>query len=96
MSLGGGFLDLVNQDVDWQESGRRLLQILKEVKENIGESPMRITEDGVVFLHPDVNRILHEPGNEGPLEFLRCIERTGITEKAASSFTSFLVNVRTI
>lgn len=96
MSLGDGFLDLVDQDGDWQESGRRLLQILQDVKEKLGESPMRITEEGEVFLHPDANRILHEPGNEGPLEFLRCIERTGITGKAASSFTSFLVSVRSI
>jgi hypothetical protein len=96
MSLKDGFLDLVNQDGDWQESGQRLLQILKEVKEKVGESPMRITEAGEVYLHPEVNRILHEPGNEGPLEFLRCIERTGISERAASSFTSFLLNVKAI
>lgn len=96
MSLRDGFLDLVNQDGDWQESGQRLLQILREVKEKVGESPLRITEEGEVFLHPDANRILHQPGNEGPLEFLRCFERTGITEKAASCFTSFLVEVRAI
>lgn len=96
MPLGSGFLDLVNRDDDWQESGRRLLQILQEVKEKVGESPMRISENGEVFLHPEANRILHEPGNEGPLEFLRCIERTGITEQAASTFTSFLVNVKAI
>jgi hypothetical protein len=94
MPLNDGFLDLVNQDGDWQESGQRLLQILQQVKEKVGESPMRITEDGQVFLHPDMDRVLHQPGNEGPLEFLRCIERTGISEKAASSFTSFLVNVK--
>jgi len=80
MPLGGGFVDLVNEDRDWQESGRRLLQILQEVKEKVRDSPMRITEDGEVFLHPDASRILHEPGNEGPLEFLRCIERTGIAK----------------
>ena len=80
MPLEGGFLDLVNEDSDWQESGRRLLRILQEVKERVGESPMRITEDGEVFLHPDASRILHQPGNEGPLEFLRCIERTGIAK----------------
>ena len=81
MPLDGGFLGLVNQDNDWQESGRRLLQILQEVKERVGESPMRITEDGEVFLHPDADQILHAPGNEGPLEFLRCIERTGIVKQ---------------
>jgi hypothetical protein len=96
MSFGGGFVDLVNQDADWQESGRRLLQILQDVKENSGESPMRITESGEVFLHPDASRILHEPGNEGPLEFLRCIERTGIAQDAASAFTSFMVSVKSV
>lgn len=80
MSFQGGFLDLVNKDRDWEESGRRLLRILRDVKEKVGESPLRITEDGEVFLHPDANRILQEPGNEGPLEFLRCIERTGIAK----------------
>jgi hypothetical protein len=96
MSLGDGFLDLVDQDDDWQESGRRLLQILKEVKERVGESPMRITENGEVFLHPEADRTLHQHGNEGPLEFLRCIERTGISGKVASAFTSFLVDVKEI
>jgi len=43
---------------------------------------MRIAEDGEVFLHPEASRILHEPGNEEPLEFLRCIERTGIAKDA--------------
>lgn len=81
MALGGGFLDLVDQDSDWQESGRRLLQILQDVKEKIGESPMHITEDGEVFLHPDADRILKSPANAGPLEFLRCIERTGIVKE---------------
>jgi len=80
MSLEGGFLDLINQNRDWEESGRRLLRILQEVKERVGESSMRITEEGEVFLHPDASRILHEPGNEGPLEFLRCIERTGMAK----------------
>lgn len=81
MSLGGGFLDLVNEDGDWQESGRRLLELLREVRETVGESPMRIADDGEVFLHPEASRILHQPGNEGPLEFLRCIERTGIAKQ---------------
>lgn len=80
MSFGGGFLDLVNRDRDWQESGRRLLQILQEVKEKVGESPLSITEDGEVFLHPDASRILHQPANAGPLEFLRSVERTGIAK----------------
>jgi hypothetical protein len=96
MPFESGFVDLVNQDADWQESGHRLLQILQEVKQNAGESPIRITESGEVFLHPDASRILHEPGNEGPLEFLRCIERTGIAQEAASSFTSFMVRVKSV
>lgn len=80
MSFEGGFVDLINQNRDWEESGRRLLQILREVREKVGESPMCVTEDGEVLLHPDANRILQQPGNEGPLEFLRCIERTGIAK----------------
>lgn len=80
MSFESGFLDLINRDRDWEESGRRLLQILRDIREQVGESPMRVSEEGEVFLHPEASRILHEPGNEGPLEFLRCIERTGIVK----------------
>lgn len=80
MSFEGGFLDLINQDRDWEESGRRLLEILRAVREKVGESPLRVTEEGEVFLHPDASRILQEPGNEGPLEFLRTMERTGIAK----------------
>ena len=81
MSVDGGFVELVNQSRDWEESGRRLLQILREVRQKVGEPSMRVTEEGEVFLHPDADRILHQPGNEGPLEFLRCIERTGLAKE---------------
>lgn len=101
-----GFLDLVNHDRDWQESGLRLLQILRDLKEQVGEAPMRITEDGKVLLHSDAERILNEPANAGPLEFLRCIERTGIVKgmiaaadpphsSGTAAFSSVSITIRT-
>ena len=63
---------------EWQEWGKRLTEITREVGERIGEAPVCVREDGGVFVHPDLASKLHEPGNEGPLEFLRLIQRNGI------------------
>jgi hypothetical protein len=68
----------VNEIRDWNESGQRLNAILEEIKNKIGDAPLYVTEDGKFFVHPDVSRILNEPGNEGPLEFLRYMQRNGI------------------
>lgn len=65
---------------DWEEWGRRLMSIAEDVKTKIGEAPLWIREDGEVFMHPDLSRKLHEPGNEGPLEYLRYMKRSGITK----------------
>jgi|GEM_PF-4753232 len=62
---------------DWEESGRRLMNIAEQVKEKIGEAPLQFSESGEVFIHPDLARKLNEPGNEGPREFLRHMQRTG-------------------
>jgi hypothetical protein len=56
------------------------MSITEEVKAAIGEAPLWIREDGEVFMHPDLSRKLHEPGNEGPLEFLRYMKRSGTTK----------------
>jgi hypothetical protein len=63
---------------DWNDSGARLNAILGEIKEKIGDAPLYVDEDGKFFVHPDVTRILNQPGNEGPLEFLRYMQRNGI------------------
>jgi hypothetical protein len=62
---------------EWDESGERLKAILQEIGDKIGEAPLCVTEGGEFYVHPDVSRILHEPGNEGPLEFLRYMQRNG-------------------
>jgi hypothetical protein len=76
--------DSVTQTFDnireWNEFGERLNAILKEVKDRIGDAPLQITEDGEFFVHPDVSQKLNEAGNEGPLEFLRFMQRNAISE----------------
>jgi hypothetical protein len=69
-----------NNIQEWNEFGERLSAILKEVKDRIGDAPLYITEDGEFFVHPDVSRKLNEAGNEGPLEFLRFMQRNAISE----------------
>lgn len=66
-----------NEIREWNESGARLNAILQEIKDKIGDAPLYVDEDGGFFVHPDVSRILNEPGNEGPLEFLRFMQRNG-------------------
>ena len=65
---------------DWEEWGRRLRNIVGEVKEKVGEAPLCFNEKGEVFMHPDLARKLNELGNEGPLEYLRYMQRNGITK----------------
>lgn len=80
MSDEDGFSGVFHRLQDWEECGRRLMQIAKEVKEKVGETPLLFNDEGEVFLHPDLARKLNEPGNEGPLEFLKYLKRTGITK----------------
>jgi hypothetical protein len=63
---------------EWNEFGERLNTILQEIKDKIGDAPLYVDEDGKFFVHPEVSRILNEPGNEGPLEFLRLMQRNGL------------------
>ena len=65
---------------NWEESGRRLMYLVEEVKQRIGEAPLQFNEEGDVFMHPDLARKLNEPGNEGALEFLRYMQRNGIAK----------------
>ena len=60
---------------EFEESGRRLQEILAEVKEKIGEAPVWFREDGEAFMHPDLAQKLNEPGNEGAMDFLRYLKR---------------------
>lgn len=69
-----------NEIQEWNESGARLNAILERVKNKIGDAPLYVTEDGEFFVHPDVSRILNEPGNEGPLEFLKFMQRNRVAE----------------
>lgn len=68
----------INKIQEWDEFGRRLTVIFDEFKEKTGEAALYITEDGEYFVHPEVRRRLDEPGNEGPLEFLRFMQRNGM------------------
>ena len=70
-----------NEIRKWNEFGARLNAILQEIKDKIGDAPLYVDEDGEVFAHPDLIQKLNEPGNEGPLEFLRYMQRTGITRE---------------
>ena len=76
--------DSVSQTFDrireWNEWGRRLTDILQEAKERTGEPPLCITEEGKAFVPPDVLQKLNEPGNEGPLEFLKYMKQMSIPE----------------
>lgn len=63
-----------------EESSRRLSMIVKEVKERVGEAPLCFNEKGEVFMHPELARTLAQPGNEGALEFLKYMQRNGITK----------------
>jgi hypothetical protein len=73
------FKEILAENQKWKESGDRLLAIIKEVGDKIGEPPLCIMEeDGEYYLHPLLSSILHEPGNEGPLEFLRYCHRNGL------------------
>jgi hypothetical protein len=65
---------------NWEEWGRRLREIADEVKEKVGEAPLIFNEEGAVFMHPALAAKLEEPGNEGPMEFLRYMKRMGITK----------------
>jgi hypothetical protein len=61
------------------KSAKRLLSILRHVKVETGEVPLYVTTEGWLIIHPAVSRKLSEPGNEGPLEFLGFMRRTGRT-----------------
>jgi hypothetical protein len=63
---------------EWQDWGRRLTEILKEVKEKTGEAPICVMEEGGVLVHPELASKLHEPDNAGPLEFFRYLQRNGM------------------
>lgn len=65
---------------DWEAWNRRLMEIIQEVKEEIGEAPLMFNEEGEVFMHPALAARLEEPGNEGPMEVLRYMKRTGMTK----------------
>jgi hypothetical protein len=71
---------VLNHLQDWEEWGRRLRSIAEEVKQKIGEAPLWFNEEGDVFMHPDLVRKLEEHGNEGPMEFLLYMKRSGITK----------------
>jgi hypothetical protein len=75
MSDADSVTQTFNNIREWNEFGERLNAILKEVRDRTGDAPLQITEDGEFFVHPDVSRILNEAGNEGPLEFLRVMQR---------------------
>lgn len=80
MSDGESISEIFNSIAEWNRSGERLHAILKEVKEEINDAPFQVTEDGRFFLHPLLAKKLNEPGNEGPLEFLRYMQRNGIAK----------------
>jgi len=80
MSDADSVAQTFNNIREWNEYGERLNAILKEVKDRIGDAPLQITEDGEFFVHPDVSQKLNEAGNEGPLEFLRFMQRNGVSE----------------
>jgi hypothetical protein len=60
---------------EWNEYGARLTKILTEAREQLGDAPLYVTEEGEFAIHPDVLAKLNEPGNEGPLELLRTMQR---------------------
>lgn len=64
---------------DRDKSGKRLVSILKRVRVETGQVPLYVTTEGRFVVHPAVSKRLSEPGNEGPLEFLGFMKRTGCT-----------------
>lgn len=79
MLKGPIVLDHLDRVCGRDKSAKRLVLILKHVKVETGEVPLYVTEDGRFVIHPAVSRKLNEPGNEGPLEFLGFMRRTGCT-----------------
>ncbi len=80
MSDADSVTQTFNNIREWNEFGDRLSAILKEVKDRTGEAPLYVDEDGEFFVHPDVSQKLNEAGNEGPLEFLKFMQRNGMSE----------------
>jgi len=62
----------------WEESGQRLSSLMEEVHKQIGEAPLCVTDEGEVYIHPDLSQRLHEPDNVGALEYLKYMKRVGI------------------
>lgn len=81
MTDEGSFSRLLKETGEWEECGRRLTELLEDMKEKTGDAALYVDEDGEVFMHPELVEKLNEPGNEGPLEFLRYMKRTGMTKE---------------
>lgn len=79
MPEGSTVLRYIDKVRDRDKSAKRLVSILKSVKVETGEVPLYVTTEGLFAIHPAVSRKLTEPGNEGPLEFLGFMRRTGCT-----------------
>jgi hypothetical protein len=82
MSNGKSVTQTFNDIREWNEFGERLNAILQEIRDRTGDAPIYVDEDGEFFVHPDVSHKLNEVGNEGPLEFLRSMQRTASLNKA--------------
>lgn len=66
---------------DLDDSQRKLMAVFEEFKARTGKTPMFCNENGRVFVHRDIRKKLDEPGNEAALEFLRYMQRMGVTKR---------------
>jgi len=59
-----------------EADSQRLLAVLKDVADRIGEAPVIYNENGEVFVHPEMARELARPGNEALNEMFITMMRT--------------------
>lgn len=65
---------------EFEQSGKRLQEILNEVGTEVGEAPLHIDSDGKVFVHPILTKKLQEPENAGALDYLKYMQQSGIAK----------------